>query len=325
MLFRIKNIVIFVVCISLFFCGYSGAATSEDDVARVGSVGITVHELKREMQRILPLNKSFHGAVSAETVKEVRRKAFMSLVERAYMVHYALANDISLDKDALEKRLQKVKARFKTKEALQKGLGKESIDAFSASVSRMLLAQKVEDITINSKAEVAEEELRDFYNQNSFMYQRPKQYRASHVLIKVDPTLVGEQREKLVAKAQDLADRALAGEDFFNLAYYHSDEDTKFVGGDIGYFHSGQVVNEFEAAIKELEPGDIVGPVETISGFHIIKLMDVQESRLLPFAEVMEKIKVTIEDKKRKELYDEWMTELKREVALEIIHPELKS
>lgn len=323
MLYKIKTIILLTTCINLFFWSVCGASNVVD-VARVGSVGITVYELKREMQRILPLNKSFHGAISPETVVDVRRKAFATLVERAYMVEYALAHNITLDKDVLQNRLEKVKAKFPTEKALQKGLGDESIDAFRSSVSRMLLAQKVEDTVINSKAEVTEEELRDFYDNNHFMYRRPKQYRASHILIKVDPSLVGEAREKLVVKAQGLADRALAGEDFFNLAYYNSDEDTKYVGGDIGYFHSGQVVSEFEAAIQELEPGDIVGPVETISGFHIIKLMDVQESRLLPFDEVKERIKMTIEDKKRKELHDEWIAEIKSKVDLEIIHPDLK-
>lgn len=311
--------------IVLSMVGTVFAQTESAAIARVGSIGITVYELKREMQRILPLNKSFHGGISPEKLKEVRQKALDQLIERAYMVRYALTHELSISNDALEMRLDQVKAKFKTTEALQKALGEENLDTFRFSVYRMLLAQKAEDVAVNDKVKLTEVELREFYDKNKFMYQRPRQYRASHILVKVDPSLVGEEREKLIARAKDLADKAQAGKDFYNLAYYNSDEDTKFVGGDIGYFHSGQVVKEFEDAIKELDPGDVTGPVETISGFHIIKLTDVQEARLMSFDEVRDQIKTTLEENRRKALYQKWMAELRREIKPEILHPDLKS
>ncbi len=313
-----------IVATLILLAGFSPAFADEAIIAKVGTTEITVYELKREMQRILPMNTSFHGSISLEKKKEIRAIALSNLAEQGYKVEYALAHNISVSDSELEKRLEKVKTTFKTPEAMQKALGGEKLDDFRASVYRMMLAKKAENIVVDSKAKISGGEVYNFYMKNKSMYQQPKQYRASHIFIQVDPSLVGEEREKLVAKANDLAERAKSGEDFYNLAYYNSDEDTKFVGGDMGTFYSGQTVKEFEDAIQDLSPGDITGPVEAMAGFHIIKLTEVQEPRLLTYEEVKGKIRKTIEDNRRKILYEEWMASLKSQYNYVIIHPDLK-
>ncbi len=104
----------------------------------------------------------------------------------------------------------------------------------------------------------------------------------------------------------------------YNLAYYNSDDRTKMVGGDIGYFHTGQIVKEFEDAIADLQPGDIAGPVETLAGFHVIQLTEVNEPKQLLFEEVKVKIRQQQEKKKYDTLYAGWMAALKQQYGHDI-------
>lgn len=297
----------------------AGSALAEFTiVAKIVDTPVTVYELNREMHRILPMNTGFHGGVSEEKTSEVREKALNNLIDQGYKVQYALGQKISVPKADLDKRLEKVRGKFNTREALQKALGEEALDDFHAAVNRMLLAKKAEEMAVGSKSKLSEAEIRDFYEQNMRRYNRPKQYRASHILIKVDPTRIATDKEPARLKAEGLAEQAKSGEDFYNLAYYNSNDRTKMVGGDIGYFHTGQIVKEFEDAIVDLQPGDIVGPVETLAGFHIIKLTEVKEPRQLMFEEVKDKIKQTLEKKRYTALYDEWMAGLKEQYPVEV-------
>ncbi|WP_321367328.1 peptidylprolyl isomerase [uncultured Desulfuromusa sp.] len=297
----------------------AGAATAEPPVvAKIVDTPVTVYELNREMQRTLPLNVNFHGKVSAEKIAEVRELSLHNLIDQGYKVQYALQQKISVSKADLDKRLEKVRGKFKTQESLQKALGEEKLDDFYASVKRMLLAKKAEELAVASKVGMTEAEIRDFYENNKQRYNRPKLYRASHILIKVDPTRIETDKEPARLKAAGLADRARKGEDFYNLAYYNSDDRTKMVGGDIGYFHAGQIVKEFEEAIANLSPGDIAGPVETLHGFYVIKLTDVKKSAQLPFAEVKEKIREQQEKKRYDLIYADWMAALKETYSHEI-------
>lgn len=324
---RLKtHLMIFLSLMSLVFDGGRAAAATGKSpvVARVDNVDISIYELNREVHRILPLNSSFHGGVSPDKLKEVHLEALDNLLDQAYKVLWAKEHQLTVSRAQLDKRLQAVHEKFPTQEALQKALGTETLEAFESAIERTLLAKKAEQVAVTEKVSFSEAETKDFYQKNAFMYQLPKRYRVSHVLVKVDPSLVGKERDKLFEKARELTERAKSGEDFYNLAYYNSDEDTKFVGGDIGYFNTGQTVKEFEDAIRGLEPGDIVGPVETLTGFHVIKLTDVQEPRLMSYDEVKDKIRQTVEKNRRESLYSEWLAGLKSRYKQEILHPKLK-
>lgn len=308
----------------IFFLSMGTALADHTVVAKIVDTPVTVYELNREMQRILPMNSSFHSGISKEKVAEVRTKSLDNLIDQGYKVQYALAQKISVSKTDLDKQLEKIHEKFPTRKALQKALGAEHLEDFYASIKRMLLAKKAEEMAVGSKAKLSEAEIRDFYEKNKGMYNRPKQYRASVILVKVDPTRIATDKEPARLKAEGLAEQARSGEDFYNLAYYNSDDRTKMVGGDIGYFHTGQIAKEFEDAIADLKPGDIAGPVETIAGFYVIKLTEVKEPKQLLFEEVKVKIRKRQETKKYDALYTEWMAGLKERYQHEVYPQEIK-
>jgi parvulin-like peptidyl-prolyl isomerase len=290
-------------------------------VAKIGSVPVTQYEVQRKAQRLLPMAGGYHKGVSAEKIAEVRETALQELIEQAYKVQFAIAEKIPVDNAAVEERVKPIFAQFKNKKELQKALGGETVDAFRATVYRELAAQRAEEVAVTTRVQVTDEQVRAFYDRHQETYKRPRQFKASHILIKVDPSSNAGQREDLLRKAEDLLARAKAGEDFYNLAYYHSDDRSRFVGGDLGYFHEGQTVKEFEEALKTMAPGDISGLVKSMYGFHVIKCVENNDPRQLTFDEVQDRIRQSLEKKERERLYEGWMAELKAKYPLQRLEP----
>lgn len=280
-------------------------------VAQVGSVPVTIFDLGREQQRLLPFNTSFHTGVPAEALERIKNEALTTMIDQAYKVNYALEKKITVDKKIVGERVDKLKKKYKSEKEFKTALGEESIKDLRAAIERTLLAQKAEEVAIQKNINVTDADVRAYYDTNKHTYKRPKQFKASHILVKVDPSSNAEERATLEKKAKDLAAKAKSGEEFYNLAYYNSDDRSKYVGGDLGYFHEGQTVPEFEDAIKKMKVGEISAPVKSMYGWHIIKLVELNEMKQLEFEETKVRIREQLEKAAREKLYSNWMDELK--------------
>lgn len=101
---------------------------------------------------------------------------------------------------------------------------------------------------------------------------------AKHILISYekDDSLTDEENEtkknEAKSKAEDIIKKLKNGEDFSKLAKeYSDDEGTKENGGNLGYFNTGDMVQEFENAAYALDINEYTTkPVETEYGYHII-------------------------------------------------------
>lgn len=99
-----------------------------------------------------------------------------------------------------------------------------------------------------------------------------EEVKASHILVRINNNNEAEARAKV---EQILKEVKAPGANFADLAKKYSDDPgTAQNGGDLGFFGKGQMVKEFEEAVFNAKVGDIVGPVKTSFGFHIIKVED---------------------------------------------------
>jgi parvulin-like peptidyl-prolyl isomerase len=85
------------------------------------------------------------------------------------------------------------------------------------------------------------------------------------------------QNQNLLAgaekQAQDLLDRINAGEDFAELAKEYSDDIASGLnGGDLGLVKRGIMVKPFEDAAFSLEVGQVSNLVQTVYGYHILRV-----------------------------------------------------
>ena len=78
-----------------------------------------------------------------------------------------------------------------------------------------------------------------------------------------------------IGEAEDALERFNAGEDFAELAIELSTGPSGPNGGDLGCVVEGGFVPPFEEAAYAAESGDVIGPVETAFGFHIIQIESV--------------------------------------------------
>ncbi|PZP59758.1 MAG: peptidylprolyl isomerase [Pseudoxanthomonas spadix] len=135
---------------------------------------------------------------------------------------------------------------------------------------------------------VDEAELRKRYEADTARFST-EQRLASHILISVPAGADAATQKAAEDKAAKLAEQAKApGADFAALAKANSqDPGSAENGGDLGWVTRGMMVGPFEQALFGIaKPGEVVGPIKSEFGYHVIKLREVKGQSGKPFEDV---------------------------------------
>lgn len=140
---------------------------------------------------------------------------------------------------------------------------------------------------------------------------------ARHILI-----LIRSSKEDTI-RVQGLADtlyhRLLEGADFGELAKeYSSDEESRKMGGELGWYPVAQMTPEFKEGVKGLKASQISKPIQSQFGIHILKVLDRKEQRELTLEDDWDIIKEMVRRKKTNQEVEKWVEKMRQETYVEI-------
>ncbi|MEX0976280.1 MAG: peptidyl-prolyl cis-trans isomerase [Woeseia sp.] len=166
----------------------------------------------------------------------------------------------------------------------------ESVDLQYVEVDRTQLAQQVE---------LSEQAIRDYYEQSASRYLQDERRQARHILIEL-----GDDENAAEEQARSLAERARAGEPFEDLArQYSTDSGTAEQGGDLTMSAESQLPDALASAIFAMNEGDIVGPVRSDFGFHVIRLDAIEAGGPLPLDQVRAELERELRERDAEDNY----------------------
>lgn len=161
-------------------------------------------------------------------------------------------------------------------------------------MAQMAINEVLKDI------QVTEEEIEDFYGANAQHFVKGESVSAKHILV--------DQEQKCL---EIFAEIVKGEKTFEDAAKEYSTCPSGQEGGSLGEFGKGQMVKEFEDVAFSGEIGQILGPVKTQFGYHLIKVEDRKEASIIPIDEVHDKIQNTLIQQKQNQVYSEKAAELK--------------
>lgn len=205
-------------------------------------------------------------------------------------------NDQERTVQSLAFRAADYASKVKVTDDMLQAYYKDNVATFQVPEQAKIEYLVLDRATIESQITVTDAELQAYYDQNIHLYSTPEQRRASHILIAVPSSASAADKTAAKAKAEALLAQLKANPgEFAKLAKENSqDPGSAENGGDLGFFDKGLMVKAFEDAAYKLNKNEISNLVESEFGFHIIKVTDIKESVVKPFASVKNDIAATV-------------------------------
>jgi len=164
--------------------------------------------------------------------------------------------------------------------------------ALASAVVTQVLEERLDDAAVRAWYEAHPQEFSS------------RQVRARHILVATE------------AEADTLAGQLRAGADFATMAREHSIDTTSGVeGGELGWFEYEQMIPEFADVAFAGKPGEVLGPVGSRFGWHLILVQDSRDR--VPFEEAAPRIRARL----RTGVLEEWLVELESQAVVSRLDP----
>lgn len=182
-----------------------------------------------------------------------------------------------------------------------------TLDEMRDRVRRNLLVQQVMGTEVRDRIDIPDEEIRKVYRQEQENFRVPAGLKLREMVVLADRIEDRAERERA---ARAIVEEIRRGAPFEEVAARESEDGTVSSAIDLGWVEPGDLDPELEAAVWELDPGEVSDPIDARGGHHVIQVLERRESSIRPFEEVKEALTSRERQKRFPEEYGAYLREL---------------
>jgi parvulin-like peptidyl-prolyl isomerase len=250
--------------------------------------------------------------MDAARIKQILDMNAVKLAEQNLLLEAADEKGIVVGQETLDSLLQTQFNHVGGEQVFMDFINKNgiSIDVVKKDISDGYRVDLYLKSVLKEETAVDEEELKSRYRR---LIQKDRTASVRHILL-VTKNKSETEKKEIYQKMKTIEARAKKGEDFAQLAKtYSEDPGSKDKGGLYENFERGAMVKPFEDAAFSVPVGEISGIIETIHGYHILKVLD-RKSESRSFDDLKDDLQKEVQREKERDVYMAHMEKLKEGV-----------
>jgi len=238
--------------------------------------------------------------------------ATQRVVEQKLLAQEARRQGYKVNDLRVAEMAQEVEKQSGGRENLDQALAAKgtSYDQLLITLKEMDLVRTLIEKQISPTITITDDEIAAFYADNTKMFTTPEQVHARHIIFAAGENADADTIINARTNADEARRRALAGEDFAELARELSEGPSAPDGGDLGFFTYQQMVPPFAEAAFALDVGEISDVVRSNFGFHVIKVEEKKPSVMLTLDETRDQVRLLLTQQQTAEKVKEMIRSL---------------
>ena len=238
--------------------------------ATVNGEIITATDIAQRMALIRVANNNID--LPADQEQALRQQVFSNLIDEKLQIQEARAADISIDENLVNDQFARLAARYKqSPEQFTAYLTSKGSSA--AAVKQQIRGEYAWDRllqrNVQSTTNVSKDEVDAIYKR-TMEAKGQDEFHLAEIYLTATPETV----EAVAQNAQKIVQALQGGGSFQAYARQFSEASTAVVGGDLGWVRGGQLPDSMADAARQMQAGQLVGPIEVPGGVSIMLMVD---------------------------------------------------
>jgi len=245
-----------------------------DKIAAVVNEGVVLKsQVDQQYEAVVARLKGQEGQMPPAQV--IRQQVLERLVLQEIQAQRAERLGIAVSDEMLNSALRDVAQRNSIPfDQMPMAMARQGIDyaAYREEMRREIALSLLRQRDVLTRIYVSPRELEQALDRQAGQADDNAEYDVSHILLSLPESATAEQMNQVERRAQEIQQRAVAGEDFGQLAITYSQAQSALERGKLGWRRAAQLPQFISEEVVKLEPGQVSPPLRTPTGFHIVKL-----------------------------------------------------
>ncbi len=224
-------------------------------------------------QRLAIVLAASQNEISEEERNRLRQQILRNLIDETLQIQEANSLELNVTNDAVEQRYASVAAQNFEADPSRMDSYLLGIGSSPASLKRQILGELSWQNALRRNVipfvNVSEEEVNEVLERLEAS-RGTFEYRLGEIYLSAST----ENREAVLQNAQRIVEQLQQGANFQAYARQFSEASTAAVGGDTGFLRIGTLPSQMADAVRQMQPGQLFGPIEIPGGFTIILMID---------------------------------------------------
>ncbi|HEY2830070.1 MAG TPA: peptidyl-prolyl cis-trans isomerase [Thermoanaerobaculia bacterium] len=297
------------------------AQVVEAIVIRVGDRVVTRTQYEKRLREgLAEIDQAVPAAQQAAKKDEFRKSLSDDLIAELLVKDRADRLGLTVTDPEIKEAVGRLKEQYgiKTDQQFEDSLKSSGMTRtdMEARLRDTLLTNKVFSRELRGREDMNDKELRERYDREKEKYRLPERAHLRAIIVtRPDDAAAAAKAEQRV---NQIAQDARVAPDFAKFASSVPENAMKEKGGDMGEVARGELLPDLDKAVFNAQSGDIIGPIATKSGWHILKVDQRLPSEVPAFESVKEKLRKDVSDETFARDYKVYIDRLRKDAFIEI-------
>jgi peptidyl-prolyl cis-trans isomerase SurA len=259
-------------------------------VAVVNDEAIFLSELRERaapfLARVLPRVDAFQRP---EAISRIRTEVLQRMIEEELIEEIGREMNVRVTDREVEAAIQRVASQAGVASGDLPAIVREQtgmdFETYRRDLRVQLFRYKVVNQRVRARVNITEEQVEEQYRMRAAQAERTSEFRAEHIFVRIPDGASAAEQAAVLERIQEVRDEITSVADF-------EEAQARVGGSDLGWIQQGQIAPELEAALLELDAGQISEPIRGPSGYSIFLIRERRQgdADIPPYAQVRQQL-----------------------------------